>query len=137
RGEPCCQQHIHSTSYDYILITALPAFASSGFAIRLAGERRLDIDRFRKVLANLVPPMLEQAERVAEHDAGQIRADSLREARETLGHEQQRLSALKAINPAVLDVDIQSVADELASLERELPQARLRLDAVRFVASPA
>ncbi|HET7267286.1 MAG TPA: RNA polymerase-associated protein RapA [Oleiagrimonas sp.] len=111
-------------------------FTPSEPAIRRAGERRLDIERFRKILAKLVPPMLEAARQMAEHDAGQVRADALREASQALGHKHQRLSALKAINPAVLDADIQSVADELEALERELPQARLRLDAVRFVASP-
>jgi ATP-dependent helicase HepA len=80
--------------------------------------------------------MLEKAEQAGMREAAGISREALESARNDLGREQQRLEALKAINPSVRDTDIAAVADELAALECELPQARLRLDAVRFVVSP-
>lgn len=110
-------------------------FAPSPESVRRAGERRFDIGRYRKILAKLVPPMLEQAEKAGQREAARLGQAALDAARAGLGRERDRLEALKAVNPAVSDNDVRAVADELAALERELPQARLRLDAVRFVAS--
>ncbi|HET6587406.1 MAG TPA: RNA polymerase-associated protein RapA [Oleiagrimonas sp.] len=113
-----------------------PQFTPSAQAVSRSGERQFDIGRYRKILAKLVPPMLEKAEQAGMREAAGLTREALENARNDLGREQQRLEALKAINSSVRDADIAAVADELAALERELPQARLRLDAVRFVVSP-
>ncbi len=113
-----------------------PGFSPSSIAIKRAGERQIDIGRYRKILAKLVPPMLEKAEQAGMREAAGINQAAMEQARSRLGNEQQRLEALQAINPAIRDADIKAVTDELATLERELPKARLRLDSVRFVASP-
>lgn len=117
-------------------LTVRASFTPSPESIRRAGDRRFDIGRYRKILAKLVPPMLEQAEKAGRAQASRISETALDEARTNLGRELERLKALQAVNPAISDTDIQAMADELKDLERELPLARLRLDAVRFVASP-
>jgi ATP-dependent helicase HepA len=113
-----------------------PNFAPSADSLRRAGDRSLDIGRYRKFLAKAVPPMLERAGTLAAVEADVAKVAALDAMRTTLGAEYARLLALKAVNPAVRDDELAAVADEQAALEQALPQARLRLDAVRFVVSP-
>jgi ATP-dependent helicase HepA len=110
-------------------------FAPSTRAVERARERHFDMDRYRKILARLVPSMLEKAKQAAQAEASGVTRAALAEAHAHLDPERERLKALAAINPSVRESDIAAVEEELAALERELPQARLRLDAVRFVAS--
>ncbi len=117
-------------------LTVRGEFAPSPESVRRAGERRFDIGRYRKILAKMVPPMLEQAEKAGKAQAARLGQEALAEARATLGREHARLEVLQAVNPAVSDADIDAVARELTAMEQELPRARLRLDAVRFVVSP-
>jgi ATP-dependent helicase HepA len=63
-------------------------------------------------------------------------ADAINEARETLDAELARLRALQAINLSISEAEVTGVEEERAALLNALPQARLRLDAVRFVVSP-
>ncbi|HEX7338804.1 MAG TPA: RNA polymerase-associated protein RapA [Rhodanobacteraceae bacterium] len=116
-------------------LTVRPGFAPSASAVKRANERRFDVERFRKVLAKLVPPLLEAAEQAADTQAAKLRDKALAAAHAQLDAELARLTALQAINQAVHDNDIQAVADELAAFEDVLPRARLRLDSVRFVGS--
>jgi ATP-dependent helicase HepA len=46
------------------------------------------------------------------------------------------LHALRAVNPSINAAEIAGLEEERAALLEALPQARLRLDAVRFVVSP-
>ena len=91
---------------------------------------------YRKFLAKLVPPMLEKAEAAAALRAQASIAAAVTEARETLDAELARLHALRAVNPSISEAEITSVEHERTALLSVLPQARLRLDAVRFVVSP-
>jgi ATP-dependent helicase HepA len=110
-------------------------FTPSARGVERARERHFDMDRYRKILARLVPSMLQKAEQVANNEAAGITRAALAEAHAHLDPERERLKALATINPSVRESDISAIDEELAALERELPQARLRLDAVRFVAS--
>jgi ATP-dependent helicase HepA len=83
-----------------------------------------------------VPPMLEKAEAAAALRAQTSIADAVTDARETLDAELARLHALRAVNPSISDAEIDGVEQERTALLNALPQARLRLDAVRFVVSP-
>ena len=117
-------------------LTERPGFQPSDLAVRKAADRTIEVPRYRKFLAKLVPPMLEKAEAAASLRAQESIANALTEASETLDAELARLRALRAVNPSVSEAEIERMEQERASLLEALPQARLRLDAVRFVVSP-
>ena len=110
-------------------------FAPSAQALARAGERPVDPARFRKFLAKLVPPMLEQATRLAAGEAAAVAAAARTAMRSQLDGEHARLQALRAVNPAVTAAEVEAVAAERAALDAALAGARPRLDAVRFVVS--
>jgi ATP-dependent helicase HepA len=111
-------------------------FQPSDASIRKAVDRNIEVQRYRKFLGKLVPPMLEKAEAAAALRAQTSIADAINEARETLDAELARLRALQAINLSISEAEVTGVEEERAALLNALPQARLRLDAVRFVVSP-
>jgi ATP-dependent helicase HepA len=112
------------------------AFAPSERAVVRAGDRQYDISPMRKVLAALVPPMLERA-RVEGAEQSARRADlALVEADALLDAELRRIEALARVNPAVRLDEIARVRDERDRLRELIPQTRPRLDALRLVASP-
>ncbi|GAB2568377.1 RNA polymerase-associated protein RapA [Dyella jejuensis] len=113
-----------------------PGFQPSEAALRKASERNIEVPRYRKFLAKLVPPMLEKAEAAAALRAQGSMAAAVNEARDAIDAELSRLRALRAVNPSISETEIAGVEQERADLLAVLPQARLRLDAVRFVVSP-
>jgi ATP-dependent helicase HepA len=110
-------------------------FRPSEAALRKAADRNIEVPRYRKFLAKLVPPMLERAEAVAALRAQSAIGEATLLATETLDAELARLRALHAVNPSISEAEIAALADERTALLAALPQARLRLDAVRFVVS--
>ncbi|PWK92099.1 RNA polymerase-associated protein RapA [Fulvimonas soli] len=116
-------------------LTERPDFQPSDVALRKAADRTLEVPRYRKFLAKLVPPMLEKAEAAAALRAQSAIAAALAEATEALDAELARLRALRAVNPSISEAEIAAVAGEREALLAALPQSRLRLDAVRFVVS--
>lgn len=111
-------------------------FAPSPRAVQRAGDRPIDLGRQRKILATLVPPMLQAARALAERRAVEAIAGAESEAETLLSEEITRLEALARVNPAVRPEEIQVLVAEREALRQALPQARLRLDALRLVASP-
>lgn len=110
-------------------------FQPSDASLRRAADRNIEVPRYRKFLAKLVPPMLEKAEAAAALRAQSSIAAATNETRETLDAELARLHALRAVNPSIGEGEIAGVEHERSALLSALPQARLRLDAVRFVVS--
>jgi len=110
-------------------------FQPSDASLRRAADRNIEIPRYRKFLTKLVPPMLEKAEAAAALRAQSSIASATNEARETLDGELARLRALRAVNPSISESEIAGAEHERSALLNALPQARLRLDAVRFVVS--
>ncbi|HJW05281.1 MAG TPA: helicase-related protein, partial [Rhodanobacter sp.] len=110
-------------------------FAPSELALRKAGDRNIEVPRYRKFLAKLVPPMLERAEALAGTRAQAHVDEAIALATAALDAELSRLRALRAVNPSVSEAEIAAVAAERSALLAALPQSRLRLDAVRFVVS--
>src|SRR6185437_7969117 len=110
-------------------------FAPSDTALRKAGDRNIEVTRYRKFLGKLVPPMLDRAEALASARGQSSVAAALALATETLDAELSRLLALRAVNPSISDAEIAAVSDERTALLTALPSSRLRLDAVRFVVS--
>jgi ATP-dependent helicase HepA len=111
-------------------------FRPSDIALRKAADRTIEVARYRKFLAKLVPPMLEKAELLATERAQTNIADAVNQATDMLDAELSRLLALRAVNPAISEAEIGTVAGERTDLLKALPESRLRLDAVRFVVSP-
>ena len=112
-----------------------PDFQPSEVALRKAADRNIEVPRYRKFLAKLVPPMLEKAEAAARDRAQSTIDDATAEATGALDAELARLQALRAVNPSISVAEIATLAAERAALLAALPQSRLRLDAVRFVVS--
>ncbi|BFI95598.1 MAG: RNA polymerase-associated protein RapA [Rhodanobacter sp.] len=110
-------------------------FQPSDIALRKAADRNIEVPRYRKFLAKLVPPMLEKAEAAARTRAQANIDQATAEATGTLDAELARLQALRMVNPSISTAEIASVAAERTALLAALPQSRLRLDAVRFVVS--
>ena len=110
-------------------------FQPSDVSLRKAADRNIEVPRYRKFLAKLVPPMLEKAEAIAGERAKTSIDDAVAAATGALDAELSRLLALRAVNPAISEAEIATIAGERTALLEALPQSRLRLDAVRFVVS--
>jgi ATP-dependent helicase HepA len=106
-----------------------------GGALGRSGERNIDVARYRKHLAALLPPMLGACRKQGEARAAALVDTALAAARGALRDEIDRLEALARVNPSVRASEIDAARDELAMLEELLPQSSLRLDSLRFVAS--
>ncbi|MDC8015422.1 RNA polymerase-associated protein RapA [Tahibacter soli] len=111
------------------------AYKPNSVSLQKAGDRALDFNRYRKFIAQLVPPMLEACEKGAYELAEREIAAAIGEVSAQLGADIARLTALRAVNPGVREDEIASLATELAAILDALPRARPRLDAVRFVCS--
>ncbi len=104
-------------------------------SLKKSADRAIDFNRYRKFLAQLVPPMLERCETAARDIAAREIAAAATAAATALGADIARLSALRAVNPAVRAEEIEALDDERRAIAEALPRARPRLDAVRFVCS--
>lgn len=112
-----------------------PEFAPGERARLRAGDRVFDLSPQRKVLAALVPPMLERV-RAATLELAQARIDAaVAKADMLLSNEIDRLTALARVNPAVRPEEIAALENEREQLLAILPTARPRLDSLRLVAS--
>jgi ATP-dependent helicase HepA len=111
-------------------------YTPSARALQRAADRPVDLLKYRKILATLLPPMLKRAAQAAEADsrapieAAQAAAEAL------LGREITRLEVLMRVNPAVHPEEVQTLQRERDALRLVLPAARARLDALRLVVSP-
>jgi ATP-dependent helicase HepA len=112
-----------------------PGFAPNERARLRAGDRQIDLSPMRKVLAALVPPMLERAREECQSLCQLRIEEAMAEADRLLSHELQRLQALSRVNPAVRAEEIEALSSERDALLAVLPNARPRLDSLRLVAS--
>lgn len=112
-----------------------PGFMPGAKAVQKAGERMIDLGRYRKPLMMLVPPMLGKAKEEAEQLAALKIEQALGMAEEWLGSEIDRLQALAKVNPAVKAEEIEALERERDALLEAIPGARPRLDAIRLTAS--
>ncbi|MCB1607921.1 MAG: RNA polymerase-associated protein RapA, partial [Xanthomonadales bacterium] len=99
-------------------------------------ERPADLARLRKVLNTLVPALRDEAATMADQDAAELIADARARASEELSRARERLSALRRVNPNVRESELTQVDEQREALDQALSGARVRLDAVRLIASP-
>jgi ATP-dependent helicase HepA len=110
-------------------------FAPGERARLRAGDRLIDLAPQRKVLAALVPPMLEKA-REAAADAARERIDAaIAAADAALTAEITRLVALARVNAAVRPDEIAALQAERDAVLAAMPGARPRVDSLRLVVS--
>lgn len=133
------ERYLPPTPFSVAIDTRLqrrPDFAPGERARLRAGDRVFDLGPLRKVLATLIPPMLERVREEAESAAKQHIASARERADRQLTGECSRLRALAAVNPAVKPEEIVTLEREREQVLTLLDTARPRLDALRLVASP-
>ncbi|TAN03867.1 MAG: RNA polymerase-associated protein RapA [Rhodanobacteraceae bacterium] len=110
-------------------------YSPSPASITRARERGPDLSRYRRYLAQLVPPMLEQADTLAAEQARDVISAAVAQARTILDARVQRLCALAAIHAAVTPEEIAAAETTREAVCVALAKARPRLDAVRMAVS--
>jgi ATP-dependent helicase HepA len=104
----------------------------------LGQVQRVDQDTAIKVVKarqTQLTRMLEFAELIADTRVPALIEAARSGGRQLLGHEVERLVALRQVNPGVRDDEIEFFRNQLAHFETALEHARLRLDAVRVIVS--
>ncbi|MGH8184206.1 MAG: RNA polymerase-associated protein RapA [Rhodanobacteraceae bacterium] len=131
------QRHLPPTPFAVCVDSRLAAreYSPSPVSIARARERAPDISRYRRYLAQLVPPMLENADALAAEQARDVTGAAIAHARETLDARVQRLRALAAIHAAVTGEEIAAAESTRDAVCAALAKARPRLDAVRMAVS--
>ncbi|MGN6788150.1 MAG: RNA polymerase-associated protein RapA [Rhodanobacteraceae bacterium] len=110
-------------------------YTPSAPSLARARERMLDVSRYRRYLAQLVPPMLEAADILAAERARDITGAAVADARAVLDARLQRLRALAAINASVVPDEIAAAESTRERTLAAVANARPRLDAVRMAVS--
>lgn len=117
-------------------LNARPEFTLSLRAQQRAADRDYSIDAQRRIIAKLLPPMLEATRTQAESESAEHIASAIALAEQTLDARIERLTALARSNPAIDPQEIASLRDERQRLSAALAMALPRLDSLRLVASP-
>lgn len=117
-------------------LQVLADFAPNPRAVQRAGDRLFDLQSMRKVLAGILPPMLQRVKREIGPHLDEARKAAERRAVAFWKPEIQRIRHLARINPAVHPEEIEAMEDEFLDIINALPQAHARLDALRLVVSP-
>jgi len=111
-------------------------YSPSAQTLTRSDGKPVDLAKFRPILSALVAPMKKAAEERATAQAKTLIAAACANLEHELGAEFERLSALKRVNPSVRESEIEALAMQLTALRAALPQARVRLDAIRLAVSP-
>ncbi len=104
-------------------------------ALARARERNPDVSRYRRHLAQLVPPMLEACDALAVERTRSVIESGIACARESLDARVQRLRALAATLASVTDTEIGAAEAKREAVLHALSGARPRLDAMRMAVS--
>jgi len=100
-----------------------------------ADQLSVESHRYRSVFARLVPPLLAACEQRAGVLAQADIAAAAARADDVLGAEHDRLQALARVNASVRPQELAALVEERRALAAVIPDARLRLDALRLVVS--
>ncbi len=98
-------------------------------------DRQVELPKFRKVFTTLIPAMLKSAETIAQTRARALSEAACMHVHQFLDVEIERLSELRKRNPSVREREIEILTEEREALLTALPQSRVRLDGIRFIAS--
>ncbi|MDP7591367.1 MAG: RNA polymerase-associated protein RapA [Litorilituus sp.] len=86
-----------------------------------------------KALKAQISPLVSKAESHGEHEIAAIQAKALKNMQSKLTLEQQRLTALKAINPSVRQAEIDFISQQQAELNHYIDNAQLTFEAIRMI----
>ena len=86
-----------------------------------------------KALKSQIAPLVTKAELHGGQQISAIQEKALRSMQNKLGQEQQRLTALKAINPSVRQEEIDFLAHQQDELSHYIDKAQLTFEAVRMI----
>lgn len=100
---------------------------------RLEPVNRHTASKLGRIVKDSVNPMLTLAEPLAEQAAGVIIAAAQAKAQQLLNSEIDRLQALKKVNPAIRDDELQALMHNRDLVLSSLNQAHWRLDALRLI----
>ena len=86
-----------------------------------------------KALKSQIAPLVAKAESHGEQQISAIQTKALKSMQKKLGQEQQRLTALKAINPSVRQAEIDFITHQQDELKHYIDKAQLTFEAVRMI----
>ncbi len=86
-----------------------------------------------KALKSQIGPLVSKAETHGEQQISAIQTKALANMKTKLEQEQQRLIALKAINPSVRQAEIDFIAHQQSELSHYIDKAQLTFEAVRMI----
>ena len=86
-----------------------------------------------KALKSQITPLVAKAESHGEQQISEIQSKALKSMQHKLGQEQQRLTALKVINPSVRQAEIDFLAHQQDELTHYIDKAQLTFEAVRMI----
>ncbi len=86
-----------------------------------------------KALKSQIGPLVSKAEEHGELQIAAIQTKALANMKTKLEQEQQRLTALKAINPSVRQAEIDFIAHQQSELTHYIDKAQLTFEAVRMI----
>lgn len=86
-----------------------------------------------KALKAQISPLVTKAESHGEQEIAAIQAKALSNMQNKLSQEQQRLTALKAINPSVRQAEIDFITHQQAELSHYIDKAQQTFEAIRMI----
>ncbi len=86
-----------------------------------------------KALKSQIGPLVTKAEHHGAQEIAAIQAKALTNMQTKLEQEQQRLTALKAINPSVRQAEIDFISHQQAELTHYIDKAQLTFEAIRMI----
>ena len=86
-----------------------------------------------KALKSQISPLVEKAEAHGAQHIAAIQEKSLAAMHKKLSAEQQRLTALKAINPSVRQEEIDFISQQQDELSHYIDKAQLTFEAIRMI----
>ncbi|GAA76624.1 ATP-dependent helicase HepA [Pseudoalteromonas sp. BSi20480] len=107
--------------------------AFDGFNQQLSAVGRQTASKLAGALQSAIHPMITTAKDMAQEKLEVIRAQSLAKMQTSLSEEQERLSALKQINPNIRQEEITFYDKQRTELTAHIEKAQLQLDAIRLI----
>ncbi len=91
------------------------------------------VARLQPLFTSRIPALLDRAQTEATHRARPLKAEAVKRAQQILGEQQQRLKALRKVNPTLPRSEVEGHAHRMAQTLALLAQAEVHLDALRVI----
>ncbi|TMP43698.1 RNA polymerase-associated protein RapA [Pseudoalteromonas citrea] len=107
--------------------------AFDAFNSQLSAVGRQTASKLANALQSAIHPLITQATELANAQLDTLTENAMVKMQSTMGEEQARLEALKAINPNIRDEEIQVFTKQKSELSTYIEKAQLKLDAIRLI----